>query len=363
MRGKLYFNNHHIFLTLKDEKEYILFGKKLETINRNTFQFDEDITKDKVKLVLCESNQANLLENIVENAQDIEELNEEETWNILKQLINWTRDTETLSDLPILEKTIDRNHHENSWLGASLSSCFRLNTNTSQISTLTFNRNRKEFKPRNVRIGYVFERINIGKELKQRILQEWEAFIETTQETRIEILESTQKNWRYLYHPELTPVKSCMTYLHLYTKVAAFYMTLPTKPVLIFRKNTPIARTILWEEKYYDRIYTCSAASQTKIVTKLEQEKLKPVQSKKLIYQFDPSIIIKRRFVPYLDTMYWFSATSQTEAWLSNHSNTLIKILREKLPDHPIRIAALCSPSHKERYNDVMRIVNCFSSK
>lgn len=359
MRGTLYFQQQHIYLTLTDQKgDYTLIGKRLPGTLRSAFQTTEEETKTKIKNLLCRPGIQR--ERFFNNIQDVEELNEEETWILLQQLIEWTKNTETIYCLSRLAGEIDRRYWEDAAFANSLSACFRFDISTNQISTLTFNRKRKEFKPRNVRIGYVFDQLDIDEKTKQEILQEWEMFLETTQEIRIEILESTQRNWRRLYHPELTPVKSCMTYRHLFTKVGAFYMALPTKPVLIMRNKTPIGRTILWEDKYYDRIYSCAGQSYTNIIAKLEKQTFRPVYSETLVYPFDPTVIRERKFIPYLDYMHWFGATSKDEALLSNNADTLIEILKKRFPERDLRIAAMCVPSHKERYTDAIRILRQF---
>lgn len=361
MRGKLFFQGHDIFLTLTDQQyEYTFVGKRLLSVNRNAFQTNENEneTKNKIKRFLCKPGARR--ERFFYDIKDVEELNEEETWVLLQQLIEWIKNTERIYGLPQLANEIDRRYWDDAFFANSLNACFRLDISTNQFSTLTFNRKRKEFKPRKVRIGYVFEQLDIDGNTKQEILQEWEMFLETTQEMRIEILESTQRNWRRLYHPELTPVKSCMTYRHLFTKVGAFYMALPAKPVLIMRNKTPIGRTILWEDKYYDRIYTCAGQSYTNIIAKLEKQNLRPVYSEKIIYPFDPTIIQERKFIPYLDYMHWFGAISKDEALLSNNADILIEILKERFPERDLRIVAMCVPSHKERYDNALRILRQF---
>lgn len=360
MKAQLFFGKNQLFMVLKEnDKQYITNIRTFHITEREMY-LQEGRSKADVFRSLFASEVKEDIKAFLQETKETIELNEEETERFVQQIFEWINKTERLYLLPRLTSLLGNAYWINRKLSYNLLAAFRFDSSTKQFSKLTFNYERKEIKPRSVRIGYILELLQPSEKKKQEILSEWEEFLAGDQGIRIEVLESTLRNWRRIYHPELTPVKSCMTYRHLYTKVGRFYMALPAKPILILRGNTPIGRTICWEDKYYDRIYCCSEQSRTHIIARLQKQGLRPIFSEKLVYSFDPTIIRERKFIPYLDYMHWFGAINKNEALLSNNAEHLLEILKQQLPEKNVRIIALCVPSHKERYDDAMRILRLF---
>lgn len=236
---------------------------------------------------------------------------------VIEKIQEWKNETEPL---PITLKEILKNsqHPIREYDISAFPRLVKTNNNKYKLCVIKINEVEKLQQILISSINHYLTRIFVNASDILFFMRCWEDFVLSNQTIEIKILENTLENWEMIFHPEKSPIKTCMTTKENYKRIAEFYTCLPeAKPCLLKRKNDDkiIGRTIVWDTENYglchDRIYT-SLSKQNEILNAFKTLEIKNLYEPEeyMAVAFVGTLRVGRKskpFIPFMDTMRSFA--------------------------------------------------------